>query len=83
MSAENERRLILDMIENGKITAEEGLGLLNALIRFRKSFLQTMRASCWPAEQMKCWQQNQRSSNPAQASACRRAQLIRQAPPLP
>lgn len=31
MSAENERHLILDMIENGKITAEEGLGLLNAL----------------------------------------------------
>jgi hypothetical protein len=31
MSAENERRLILDMIESGKITAEEGLGLLNAL----------------------------------------------------
>lgn len=31
MSAENERRLILDMIESGKITAEEGLELLNAL----------------------------------------------------
>lgn len=31
MSAENERHLILDMIKNGKITAEEGLGLLNAL----------------------------------------------------
>jgi SHOCT-like domain len=32
MSIDNERRLILDMIENGKITADEGLGLLNALI---------------------------------------------------
>jgi hypothetical protein len=31
MNAENERHLILDMIKNGKITAEEGLGLLNAL----------------------------------------------------
>jgi len=31
MSIENERRLILDMIENGKITADEGLGLLKAL----------------------------------------------------
>ena len=31
MSTENERHLILDMIKNGKITAEEGLGLLNAL----------------------------------------------------
>lgn len=31
MSAENERRLILDMIESGKITADEGLSLLNAL----------------------------------------------------
>jgi hypothetical protein len=31
MSIENERRLILDMIDNGKITADEGLGLLKAL----------------------------------------------------
>jgi hypothetical protein len=31
MSTENERRMILDMIENGKITAEEGLGLLKAI----------------------------------------------------
>ena len=31
MSIENERRLILEMIENGKITPEEGLGLLKAL----------------------------------------------------
>ena len=31
MSAENERRLILDMINNGKITAEEGAKLLSAM----------------------------------------------------
>jgi hypothetical protein len=31
MSAENERHVILEMINNGKISAEEGLGLLNAL----------------------------------------------------
>jgi hypothetical protein len=31
MNTDNERRMILDMIENGKITAEEGLGLLQAL----------------------------------------------------
>jgi hypothetical protein len=31
MSNEDERRLILEMIDSGKITAEEGLGLLQAL----------------------------------------------------
>ena len=31
MSNEDERRLILEMIDSGKITAEEGLGLLRAL----------------------------------------------------
>ena len=31
MSSESERRLILEMIQSGKITSEEGLSLLNAL----------------------------------------------------
>ena len=38
MSIENERRLILDMIENGKITADEGLGLLKALADSESQF---------------------------------------------
>ena len=31
MTTDNERDMILGMIESGKITAEEGLGLLKAL----------------------------------------------------
>ena len=32
MSTDAERRIILQMIDSGKITAEEGLGLINALV---------------------------------------------------
>lgn len=38
MSIENERRMILDMIHSGKITAEEGLGLLKALTDSESQF---------------------------------------------
>jgi hypothetical protein len=38
MSTETERRMILDMIENGKITADEGLSLLKALTDSESQF---------------------------------------------